>query len=76
MEKLLNIVNMIRFLKEEESLEELKPEMDLRNDLGFNSFDLAELTVHIEDEFEIDIFGEGLVNTIGDIQKILSKENA
>ena len=76
MEKLLNIVNMIRSLKEEESLKELKPEMDLRNDLGFNSFDLAELTVHIEDEFEIDIFAEGLVNTIGDILEILRKANA
>ena len=28
----------------------------LRDDLGLTSFDLAELTVRIEDEFDIDIF--------------------
>ena len=35
--------------------------------LGFTSFDLAELTVRIEDEFDIDIFEDGLVNTVGEI---------
>ena len=41
--------------------------MKLREDLGLTSFDLAELTVKIEDEFEIDIFEDGLVNKIGEI---------
>ena len=40
---------------------------NLRNDLGLTSFDLAELTVRIEDEFDIDIFEDGLVNTIGEV---------
>ena len=39
----------------------------LRDDIGFTSFDLAELTVRIEDEFDIDIFEDGLVNTVGEI---------
>ncbi|THC67310.1 acyl carrier protein [Bacteroides fragilis] len=38
-----------------------------RDDIGFTSFDLAELTVRIEDEFDIDIFEDGLVNTVGEI---------
>lgn len=38
----------------------------------FTSFDLAELTVKIEDEFDIDIFEDGLVNTIGEIYAKLS----
>ena len=39
----------------------------LIDDIGFTSFDLAELTVRIEDEFDIDIFEDGLVNTVGEI---------
>ena len=30
--------------------------LNLRNDIGFDSFDLAQLTVMIEDEFDVDIF--------------------
>ena len=48
-------------------LETISPSDNLRNDLGFTSFDLAELTVRIEDEFDIDIFEDGLVNTVGEI---------
>ena len=48
-------------------------EYDLRNDLDLTSFDLAELTVRIEDEFDIDIFEDGLVNTIGEVLAKLEK---
>jgi len=44
----------------------------LREDLGLDSFNLAELTVHIEEEFGIDIFEDGLVNTVGEIYFKLS----
>ena len=44
-----------------------KEKDDLRGDIGFNSFDLAELTVRIENEFDIDIFEDGIVATVGDI---------
>ena len=40
-------------------------------DLGLSSFDLATLTVRVEDEFDIDIFEDGLVSTFGEIVKIL-----
>lgn len=66
-EKILEIVNMIRATKALVSLETINPSDNLRNDLGFTSFDLAELTVRIEDEFDIDIFEDGLVNTVGEI---------
>ncbi|PWR69625.1 acyl carrier protein [Methanospirillum stamsii] len=39
----------------------------LRNDLGFDSFDLAELTVKIEDLFGIDIFENRIVDTFEQI---------
>lgn len=50
-----------------ESLNEISINCLLRDDLGFTSFDLAELTVRIEDEFDIDIFEDGIVSTVGDI---------
>lgn len=66
-EKILEIVNMIRATKNLVPLETISPSDNLRNDWGFTSFDLAELTVRIEDEFDIDIFEDGLVNTVGEI---------
>lgn len=75
MERLLNIVNLIRSVKNQNEFKELNSDMDLRNDLGFSSLDLAEFTVRIEDEFDVDIFAGGLVNTIGDVQEILLKSN-
>lgn len=66
-EEVLSIINNIRAAKNIAPLETLNPEDRLRNDLGLTSFDLAELTVLIEDEFDIDIFEDGLVSTIGEI---------
>jgi acyl carrier protein len=66
-EKILEIVNEIRQSKDLNTLTSLKSSDNLRNDLELTSFDLAELTVRIEDEFDIDIFEDGLVNTIGEI---------
>ena len=43
--------------------------------LGLSSFDLATLTVKIEDEFDVDIFEDGLIHTVGEIVSIL-EENA
>ena len=54
-------------------IEKLKETNNLRNDLGLTSFDLAELTVRLEDEFDIDIFEDGLVNTVGEIYAKLQK---
>jgi len=51
----------------------IKNETKLK-DLGLSSFDLATLTVKIEDEYDIDIFEEGLVSTFGEIVEILEKK--
>jgi acyl carrier protein len=72
-EKVLEIINEIRAAKSLESVAELQEETRLREDLSLTSFDLAELTVKIEDEFDIDIFEDGLVSTIGEIYTKLSK---
>jgi len=66
-EKVLSIINEIRAAKEMAPVESIKTDTKLREDLNLTSFDLAELTVKIEDEFDIDIFEDGLVNTVGEI---------
>lgn len=72
-EKVLEIINQIRVSKDLATVLTLKASDDLRNDLDLTSFDLAELTVRIEDEFDIDIFEDGLVNTVGEVLAKLEK---
>lgn len=71
--KVLEIINNIRAAKDMAPVAELHVEDKLHDDLGLTSFDLAELTVNIEDEFDIDIFEDGLVNTVGEIYAKLQK---
>lgn len=52
-------------------INKLLPGLHLRNDIGFDSLDLAELTVRIEAEYEIDIFEKGIISTVGEIFEIL-----
>lgn len=73
-ETILEIVNEILASKEMATVKELHASDNLRDDLGLTSFDLAELTVKIEDEFDIDIFEDGLVNTVGEIYSKLGIE--
>ena len=70
--KVLEVINDIRASKNMEAVVTLNEGDKLRDDLGLTSFDLAELTVRIEDEFDIDIFEDGLVNTVGEINAKLS----
>lgn len=50
----------------------------LRGDLGFDSLDLAELTVRIEERFGVDVFADGIVHRWGEVcervQRHLSRE--
>lgn len=70
---ILSIINDVRTLKGMNPIKSLDRNMDLREDLALSSFDLAELTVRIEDEYDIDIFEDGLVNTVGEIFAKLEK---
>jgi acyl carrier protein len=72
-EKVLEIINYIRSSKQLLPLTVLNSDDNLRDQIEFTSFDLAELTVRIEDEFDIDIFEDGLVITIGEIYEKLRK---
>lgn len=71
--KLLDIINEIKEDKGENLLNSLDKDMKLRDDLGLDSFDLALLTAKIEDEFDVDVFEDGLIETIGEILIKLEK---
>ncbi len=69
--KILELVNTVLNNTGKKLLKKLKPEMSLRNDLDLDSLDLAELTVRIEVEYDIHIFEDGIVSTVGEIYKKL-----
>jgi acyl carrier protein len=73
-EKILEIINKVLDNRTKEKLTSISPEMHLRNDIEFDSLDLAELTVRIEAEYDIDIFEDGIVNTVGEILKKLKSK--
>lgn len=67
-EKVIEIINTI--LKENDieiSVEEINESTVLIDDLGLDSFNLAQLTVEIESEFGVDIFENGVISNVGDI---------
>jgi acyl carrier protein len=72
MELLFEIINTVRINKGLKPIPDIKPVDDLRTVMGFDSLDLAELTVRVEKEFGVDIFADSFVLTVGDIIKKLS----
>lgn len=71
--RLLDIINEIRSDKGEDSITDISAETSLRADIGFDSFDLALLTAKIEDEFDIDVFENGVIDKVGDILSLMEK---
>lgn len=67
MEKLLVIINTVLKNRGKELVEGINYQSHLRNDIGLDSLDLAELTVRIEAECDIDVFEDGIVNTVGEV---------
>jgi acyl carrier protein len=70
--ELLEIVNNVLENNGYSKVLEITDNMNLKNDIGYDSFMLAELTVEIEEVYNIDIFKDSLVFTIGDIKKKLN----
>ena len=56
MNKLYEIINQILKENDLDTFDKFEDSHHLKNDLGLDSFNLAELTVLIEDEYDIDIF--------------------
>jgi len=73
-EELKKIINIVMRNRGKSQVEEIMKNSNLRNNLGMDSLDLAELTVRIEAEYDVDIFEDGIVNTIGEIMQKLDNK--
>ena len=71
-----NLISMIKEILSESNTTLNVEILDTTNlkEIGMSSFDLASLTVMIEDEFDVDVFEEGLVLTFGEIISVLEKK--
>lgn len=76
MEALLKIINEVLVGKGQAPINSINENTHLRNDLGLDSFDLAELTVRVEEAFGVDIFADGIVNLVGEITAKLKQSEA
>ena len=65
--KLLECINEINIMKGEMEIKNIELSTSLRKDLGFDSIDLATLTAKIEDVYNVDIFENGIIDTVGEI---------
>jgi acyl carrier protein len=65
--KILRILNTVLENRGKKKLQEFHSVLDLRKDLDLDSLDLAELTVRLESEFEVDIFENGNTNTLQEV---------
>lgn len=72
---LLGAVNRIRARRTLQPLARLPLEFRLREDCGFDSMDLAELAVRVEDRFGVDIFADGPVRSVGEVVDRLKSAN-
>jgi len=68
MERLYEILKTVLKNRGISIVYEINSNSHLRNDLCLDSLDLAELTVRIEAEYGLDIFDDGIVNTVGEIE--------
>lgn len=68
-EELMGLVNRVRAHKKRPALSDITGDADLRGGLGFDSLDLAELTVRIEERFGVDVFGPGIAHSWGEIRE-------
>ncbi len=66
-DNLLAVINEVRANKHQSPLLEIIGTQRLREDLGFDSLDLAELTSRIDAKFCVDVFEDGLVSTVGEV---------
>lgn len=65
--ELLSIINTVLTNNGRKRLDCVLPESDLRRNLALDSFDLAELTVRIQAKFDVDVFADSNVSTVGEI---------
>ena len=71
-ETLLIVINEILEEKNGQRLDTLNEGTSLRKDLGFDSMDLALLTAKLDEECGVDIFEDGIIDTVEEVLKKLA----
>ena len=74
MNKLKKYINTVLENRGKSQMTAISELSNLRNDCGLDSLDLAELTVRIEAEYDVDIFEDGVVTTIGEILRKINNK--
>ena len=65
--KLFNIINSVLSSNGKQAFDNLKLDDKLKDDLGMDSIEMVDLVVSIEDEFDVDIFESGSIETVKDV---------
>lgn len=71
---LVQIINNVIANKGGSPLHSIEMSARLREDLGFDSLDLAELTARIDHQLHVDVFAEGVVTRVGEIQELIDRK--
>jgi len=74
MKQLIEIINTVLDNRGKLQIDSISESSNLRNDCNLDSLDLAELTVRIEAEYDVDIFEDGVVTTIGEIMEKINNK--
>jgi acyl carrier protein len=67
LDKLLAIINEMFEEQGKQRLTQLRGSMHLRDDLHMDSFALAEFTVRVEAELGIDVYEDGIIQTVEEV---------
>jgi acyl carrier protein len=70
--EILKAINQVTAKKHRAPLAAYDASLRLREDLGLDSLDLAELTVRLEAVSGVDIFAKGVVRTLGEVEARLA----
>lgn len=75
LEQLQHAINEVLSESGRPHLTSLTRDMNLRRDIGLDSLELAVLTVKLEAQFGIDVFADGLVETVAELLKKLESDS-
>jgi acyl carrier protein len=68
-----DLINQVLQESGRPAIEQIKSTMSLKQDLDLDSLDMAVLTVKIEAETGVDVFADGIVETVGQIIEKLER---
>lgn len=73
MDILLTLINEVLEESGRDPVSSVDADTRLKENLGFDSLELAVLTVKIEAATGVDVFADGLVRTVGEIEQKIAR---